>query len=133
MVDDGLVRLTKVLGEIVHEGLANEKVNGVSILDALPHVDLVGYSPVLENPLTSDPASDRPFDLPTPIDAEIIGENQYQIFRTTPDRYFKKVSSDELKIMRARFILVRNYFTPLLVSGKLKDQDKNRFIREYFK
>jgi len=117
----GLAEQLKVLAQGIH----SEQIGEACPADFVEDVMLdIAYQPVVEWPVR-DPL--RPIPKPRPVLARSDG--RYQIDHPE-DRDFRIVEADELKLMRARYLLLRGWYYERLPS--LSHSQREQVLAWYF-
>jgi hypothetical protein len=122
--DNILTALKSVLDQ-----MPKEKIGDATVEDVLEAVDLsISFTPVLPDRVDE---KRLPFEMPTPADAQLRQDRRYQVIRRDR-RDFEIVSAEELKVMRARYLLVRDYYSDRLQHNNLHPPLTSRAVSQYF-
>lgn len=118
--------LIKVLNKIIDRETAargGEEIDGVNPRDAAQHVMLdLGYTPVVERYF-----GDMGHQIPEPVRVVKDGARYCLMF----GRDYRWVSVEELKVMRARFLLLRGWY--YRAFDGFSHPDKQKILAWYFK
>ncbi|MFA5173697.1 MAG: hypothetical protein WC438_00785 [Candidatus Pacearchaeota archaeon] len=121
--------LTEILGDLVVRGLSKEQIDGFSILSVLDYVDLdIAFSPVVCNPA----GENYLFDIPKPDEINKCSDKRYVKFITGKNPDFEFIPENEVKVMRARFLLLRDYYYKCLRLNQLVLPSRDKAINWYF-
>ncbi len=119
---------SSLLKKFVDDSLAGEIIGDIALANAIKFVDLsVGFRPVVEHP-----ALDYEFRIPEPVEVQHWRDGRYAIVTTGKRPDFEVVSEDVLKIMRARFLLLSNYYYKRLARRTLGHSDRQKVVDWYF-
>lgn len=99
--------------------IPDEIIDGSNVADTAEIVMLdIAYSPVVEGVVDEERL---PFSIPIPVKVTDRGDGRYEIRRTDPPD-FRILNEAEIKVMRARFLLLKGYYADkmdmLSYSGK---------------
>ncbi|MFO0801442.1 MAG: hypothetical protein U0804_28585 [Gemmataceae bacterium] len=86
--------------------IPTEVIDGTSVDDAAGLVDLsVAHTPVVENPA----GDNYQFRIQRPVEVQKWSGGRWAVmYRERKD--FRRVTEDEVKVMRARYLLLRGYY-----------------------
>jgi len=108
---DGPAGVVKVLRDFLDDELRSEVIGGVSLAEVLDYVDLdVAYTPVVEHPVDDE--------FPRPEQLCVIAllkrdDGRYEARRQTDaGPTFDLFGPEQVRIMRARYLLCRDHFAP---------------------
>ena len=121
--------VVKVLRDFLDDELRNEVIGGVSLAEVLDYVDLdVAYSPVIELPVDDD--------WPRPEQLCVIAllkrdDGRYEARRQTDaGPTFDLFGPEQVRIMRARYLLCRDHFARSIEQYSHPQQQ--RILADFF-
>ncbi|HEY0983537.1 hypothetical protein [Schlesneria sp.] len=110
--------------------LPPETIGGHDVHDAAQCVDLnVEFTPVLPDRI-EDPATTFPRLIPTPRRVQMDGSRWCVWLPNTPEKYRWVNSDDELKVMRARYLLLRGWYFERIET--MSHSQRAEVIGKYF-
>ncbi len=104
------MELTKLLKNLIPD----EIIHGSNVEKTAEMVDLdIAYTLLLvEDYVHSKEAFERYSNIPSVVKAEKVSDDKYMIrFKTKNGPDFRMLTVDEAKIMRARFLLLKGFYT----------------------
>ena len=127
--EDAQAGVVKVLERFLDAELRNEVIGGVPLAEVLEFVDLdVAYSPVVELPVDGDwPCPER-----LAVTALVKRDDgRYEARRQTDaGPTFDLLGPEQVRIMRARYLLCRDHFARSIESYGYSEQQ--RILADFF-
>jgi len=121
--------VARVLQDFLDAELRREVIGGVPLADVLDCVDLdVAYSPVVERPVDGE--------FPRPEQLSVMAlvkrdDGRYEARRQTDvGPTFDLLGPEQVRIMRARYLLCRDHFARSIESYGYRDQQ--RILADFF-
>ena len=127
--EDGPTGVVQVLERFLAAELRNEVIGGVPLADVLDFVDLdVAYSPVVEHPV------DGEFPRPEQLSVTALvkrDDGRYEARRQTDaGPTFEIFGPEQVRIMRARYLLCRDHFARSIEQYGYSQQQ--RILADFF-
>jgi len=110
--------------------MAIDEIDGVTPSEVVFAVDLeIAFSPVLRYPLTRD----YNFDIPRPVAVERGRDGKKFFIASTEEGKptWEPIAEDDLKLMRARYLLLFEYYNRSFENGTLPPVARNHVKKLY--
>lgn len=121
----------QALRELVDSGLEKEVIGEISIKQVLGAVDLsIAFSPVVVNSV-----GDYEFNVPIPVKLTKRDDGKYEATykdETGKPVNFEILEPEVVKIMRARFLLLRDYYFRRLALDNMCHSMQQEVVSRYF-
>lgn len=120
--------LIKILDDQVRAQLDKEMIGGASISSVLQAVDLdIEFSPVVCHPVGR-----YLHYIPRPTEIKKWADGRYAIVVTGRSPDFEVIPEEAIRVMRARFLLLRDAYYKCLALEQLRDSLKKTVVSLYF-
>jgi len=109
------------LKSLIKEAVGEETIDGANVEETAEMVDLdIAYSPVVTGRISDD---FHLHTIPQPEPVKISDNGRYYIPRTDPPD-FEFISKESMKVMRARYLLLRGFYANNIDSFSYSEQQQ---------